>query len=96
MTIADIASHLDRSWDTVKDILKRDRQRRSEKLDWRNLTHIAIDEISVSKGQRYLTVAVNLKTGRVLYVGESRKAEALAPFFKKLRGSRTKLDRRRI
>lgn len=92
MTIADIAEHLGMTWDTVKDILKSDLERRSQKIDWRNLTHIAIDEISVSKGQKYLTVVLNLKTGRVLHVAESRKAEALAPFFKKLRRSRTKLE----
>lgn len=92
MTIADIAAHLAMSWDTVKDILKSDLERRSQKIDWRNLTHIAIDEVSVAKGQRYLTVVLNLKTGRVLFVAESRKAEALAPFFKKLRRSRTRLE----
>lgn len=92
MTIADIADHLGMSWDTIKDILKSDLERRSQKIDWRNLTHIAIDEISVSKGQKYLTVVLNLKTGRVIYIAESRKAEALAPFFKKLRRSRTKLE----
>lgn len=92
MTIADIAQHLGMSWDTIKDILKSDLERRSQKIDWRGLTHIAIDEISHGKGQKYLTVVLNLKTGRVLFVAESRKAEALAPFFKKLRRSRTKLE----
>ena len=92
MTIADIAEHLEMSWDTVKDILKSDLERRSQTVDWRNLTHIAIDEISVAKGQRYLTVVLNLKTGRVIFVAESRKAEALAPFFKRLRRSRTRLQ----
>lgn len=92
MTIADIAQHLGMSWDTIKDILKSDLERRSRKIDWRGLTHIAIDEISHGKGQKYLTVVLNLKTGRVLFVAESRKAEALAGFFKKLRRSRTKLE----
>jgi transposase len=92
MTIADVAEHLGMSWDTIKDVLKSDLERRSHKIDWRGLTHIAIDEISVAKGQKYLTVVLNLKTGRVLFVAETRKAEALAPFFKKLRRSRTRLE----
>jgi transposase len=92
MTIADIAKHLGMSWDTIKEILKTDLERRSEKIDWRNLRYIAIDEISVRKGQRYLTVVLNLESGRVLYVAESRRAEALAAFFKKVRRSRTKLQ----
>lgn len=92
MTIADIADHLGMSWDTIKEILKADLERRSEKIHWRSLRYIAIDEISVSKGQRYLTVVLNLETGRVLYVAESRKAEALARFFKKVRRAKTKLQ----
>ncbi len=92
MTVADIADHLGMSWDTVKEILKADLERRSERVDWRNLRYIAIDEVSVSKGQKYFTVVLNLETGRVLFVAESRKAEALAPFFKALRRSRTRLE----
>jgi len=92
MTIADIGDHLGMSWDTVKEIIKSDLERRSQKIDWRNLTHIAIDEISVAKGQRYLTVVLNLRTGRVLFVAEGKKADVLAPFFKRLRRSRTKLE----
>lgn len=91
-TMSDVASHLGMSWDTIKEIVKNDLQDRSKKVDWRNLRLIAIDEISISKGQKYLTVVLNLETGRVLYVAESRRAEALAPFFKILRRKRTKLE----
>ena len=43
-----------------------------------------------SRWQSYMTVVLDLETGRVLYVAETRKAEALAPFFKKPRRARTR------
>ena len=92
MTIEDVAVHLDMSWETVKDIVKADLGKRAAQIRWRGLRLIAIDEVSVRKGQDYLTVVLDLETGRVLYVTESRRAEALAPFFKKIRRSRTKLE----
>jgi len=92
MTIADVAAHLGMTWDTVKEILKYDLLERSEKIDWRKLRYIGIDEISIRKGHNYLTVVMNLETGRVLFTAEGKKAEGLAPFFKKIRRSRSKLQ----
>lgn len=92
MTIADVATHLEMSWDTVKEIVKADLGHRAKQIHWRGLRLIAIDEIAVRKGQDYLTVVLDLETGRVLYVAESRRAAALAPFFTKIRRSRTKLQ----
>lgn len=91
MTMADVADHLGMTWDTVKEIIKNDLQDRSERIDWKNLQYIGIDEVSYRKGHKYLTVVLNLETGRVLYTAEGKKAEALAPFFKKIRRSRTKI-----
>lgn len=92
MNIADVATHLEMSWETVKDIVKADLGRRAAQIHWRGLRLIAIDEVSVRKGQDYLTVVLDLETGRVLYVAESRRAEALKPFFDRIRRSRTKLQ----
>jgi transposase len=94
-TIADVADAVGLSWDAVKDIVMTDltdRKRKVERIDWRGVKRIAIDEISIRKGQKYLTVVMNLDTGRVLYVADGRKAEGLAPFFKILRRKRTKLE----
>jgi len=94
MTMADVADHLELSWDIVKEILQDDLQERSkrvERVEWKKLEYIGIDEISYRKGHKYLTVVLNLETGHVLYTAEGKKAEVLAPFFKKIRRSRTKL-----
>ena len=58
----------------------------------KNVRRIAIDEISVLKGHRYLTVVLNMDTGAVIFVGDGKGSDALEPFWKKLRRSRAKIE----
>jgi transposase len=88
MTISDVARHLGVSWDVIKEIQKRDLSRRYAKPKLKHLQHIAIDEIAVAKGHRYMTVVMDLKSGAVVFVGDGKGAEALEPFWKRLRPSR--------
>jgi transposase len=92
MTISDIARHLDVGWDMIKEIQKRDLSRRFAKPKLKHLRHIAIDEIAVAKGHRYLTVVMDLESGAVVFVGDGKGADALKPFWKRLRGSRAKIE----
>ena len=92
MTIQDIARHLKISWDIVKDIQKRNLMRRYSKPKLKHLRLLAVDEISVAKGHRYLTVVLDLKSGVVVFVGDGKGADALTPFFKRLRRSKAKID----
>jgi transposase len=92
MTIQDVARHLLVSWDTIKDIVKRDLQRRFKKPRLGKLKQIAIDEISIGHGHRYLTVVLNLQTGAVVFVGEGKGAEALEPFWGRLRAARATVE----
>lgn len=92
MTIQAAADHLGVSWDVVKDIQKRHLQRRFRKIKLRRLQHLAIDEISIGKGHRYLTVVLDLDSGAVVFVGNGKGADALDPFWKKLRASRAKIQ----
>jgi transposase len=87
MTIRDVARHLDVGWDTIKDIQKRDLSRRYAKPKLKHLKAIAIDEIAVAKGHRYLTVVMDLDSGAVVFVGDGKGADALKPFWKRLRPS---------
>jgi len=91
MTILDIANYLDISWDVIKDIQKRNLKKKFGKIKLRNLETIAIDEIAVKKGHKYLTVVLDLKSGRVVFVGDGKGADALEPFWKKLSHSRAKI-----
>jgi transposase len=92
MTIRDVAHHLDVGWDTVKDIQKRDLSRRYAKPKLKHLRAIAIDEIAVAKGHRYLTVVMDLEGGAVVFVGDGKGADALKPFWKRLRPSGAKVQ----
>ena len=53
---------------------------------------IAIDEIAVAKGHRYLTVVMDLESGAVVFVGDGKGADALKPFWKRLRPSGAKIE----
>jgi transposase len=92
MTIRDVAKHLGVSWDMIKDIQKRDLSRRFAKPKLKHLRQIAIDEISIAKGHRYLTVVLDLESGAVVFVGDGKGAKALKPFWKRLRGSKAKIE----
>lgn len=45
MTLSDVASWLDLSWDTVKTVVQRRLENDYRKIGYRHLRHIAIDEI---------------------------------------------------
>jgi transposase len=91
MTIYDVARHLNVGWDLIKDIQKRDLSRRYAKPKLKHLRYIAIDEIAVAKGHRYLTVVMDLESGAVVFVGDGKGADALKPFWKRLRPSKAKI-----
>ena len=74
MTIKDVARHLGVSWDLIKEIQKRHLLRRFARPKLHKLKQIAIDEISIGKGHRYLTVVLDLKSGAVVFVGEGKGA----------------------
>ena len=92
MTIRDVAHHLDVGWDLVKDIQKRDLSRRYAKPKLKHLRAIAIDEIAVARGHRYLTVVMDLESGAVVFVGDGKGADALKPFWKRLRPSGAQIE----
>jgi transposase len=91
MTIQDIAHHLQVGWDLVKEIQKRHLLARYAKPKLKRLRHIAIDEISIGKGHRYLTVVLDLDSGRVVFVGHGKGADALDPFWQRLRRSHARI-----
>jgi transposase len=92
MTIKDVANHLGVSWDVIKDIQKRFLQRHFSKPKLSKLQWIAIDEISIGRGHRYITVVLDLKSGAVVYVGQGKGADALDPFWRRLKRSRAKVE----
>ena len=86
MTLRDVSRHTGLHWATVKAI---DRRRLRKNLPsvscLRRLRYLGIDEVSLKRRHRYLTLVVDLRTGRIVYVGEGRGERSLSPFFKRLR-----------
>ncbi len=91
MTMLDAANLLGIGWDSVKDIFKRNLQRKYSNPKLSKLRYFAIDEISVRKGHKYLTLVMDLKSGAVIFVGDGKGANALKPFWRKLKRSRAKI-----
>jgi transposase len=76
----------------IKEIQKRDLSRRYAKPKLKHLRRIAIDEIAVAKEHRYLTVVMDLESGAVVFVGDGKGADALKPFWKRLRASKAVIE----
>jgi len=91
MTIQAVAGHLGVSWDVIKDIQKRYLHRRFKRIPLKKLRQIAIDEISIGKGHRYLTIVLDLDRGAVVFIGKGKGTEALTPFWRKLRGAKARI-----
>jgi transposase len=84
LTIRDVASHWGVGWDVIQDIPKRDLTRRFAKPRLKDIAFMAIDEIAVAKGHRYLRLVMDLDRGAD-HVGDGKGADALKPFGKRLR-----------
>jgi transposase len=90
MTVSEVARHLGLNWKTVKAIDKFYLERDYGQLDYQGLRILAADEISIRKGQRYLTIVLDYLSGRVVFVGKERKAKTLERFFNKLNAKQRK------
>ncbi len=92
MTIKDVACHLGVGWDVVKGIQKRSLHKRFAKPKLKHVKQIAIDEISVGKGHKYVTIVMDLKSGAVVHVDRGKGGDALKPFWRRLRASHAKIE----
>ena len=91
MTITDVAHYLGVSEGMIRTIDKAYLKRRFSKPKLRQLKSLAIDEISVRKNHKYLTIVMDLESGAVVFVGDGKGEKALEPFWKRLRSSRAKI-----
>ena len=92
MTIKDIANHLNISWDVVKGIQKNKLKRKYSHVRLKDLKQIAIDEISIGKGHKYLTIVLDLVSGAIVYVGEGKGSKSLDIFWKRVKHSGAKIE----
>jgi transposase len=92
MTIQDVARHLGVGWDLIKEIQKHDLARRFGRPKLKYLRQLAIDEIAVGRGHRYVTIVLDLESGAVVHVGRGKGGDALTAFWKRLRRSGAQVE----
>jgi len=92
LPISDISRLLKVSWGTIKEIEKKYLKKHFDKPKLKHLKRIAIDEVYLGKKTKYLTLVMDLVTGAVVYIGDGKSADALKPFWKKLRSSGAKIE----
>ena len=91
-TISNVSRIVRMSWDTVKDILKSELGRKYSHPDLKGLRYIGIDEFAVAKGHIYMTVVVDLETGRIVYVGNGKGADALDGLWPRLKRAGCRIE----
>lgn len=84
MTVTQVAQHLRLDWKTVKEIDKQYLEAHYGQPNYDGLRILAVDEISLRKDHKYLTVVLEYETGRVIHVAKDRKAKTLTRFFNQL------------
>ncbi len=84
MNIKDIAEYLALDWKTVKTIHKNHLVEKFANEENGISELLAVDEVSLKKRHKYLTIIINWRSGKVLWVGEGRKYETLKAFFDSL------------
>jgi transposase len=92
MTIQNVSQHLGVVWDVIKEIKKRHLSKKYKKPRLKDLKWLAIDEIHIGYGYRFFTVVMDLETGAVVFVGDGKGADALTPFWKRLRHSKAMIQ----
>jgi transposase len=92
MTIGDVAEVTGLGWDTVKEIHKRHLRRKYKSFNLKKVRHIAIDEIYLGKKRKYVTIVLDLESGRVIHIGKGKGKAALKGFWIRLRRSKAKIQ----
>jgi len=90
-TIRDVARHLGVGWDLVAEIQLEKMEKDVRKTDLSAVTRIALDELAIGKGQRYVSIVLDLDTGAAIHVAEGKDADSVKPFLRKLKASGAKI-----
>lgn len=91
-TIQDVARHLGVSWDLIKELKKAYLQRHYRRPKLGHLKRLAIDELCIGRGHNYRTLVLDLDSGAIVFVGNGKGADALKPFWRRLKSSRAKIE----
>lgn len=79
-SVSGVCRQLDMSWNAVDGIMQRAVVRGQSRQKKQSPTHICIDEVSIKKGQKYMTI-VSTATGQVLSVEDGRTKASLRGYY---------------
>lgn len=85
MTVLGVARVLKVGWDLVKDIHKEHLKSKYKAPPLKDLKYLGIDEFSIRKGRSYMSIFVDLQSGRILHAVEGNAGKDIVPFLKVLR-----------
>ena len=85
MTVLGVARVLRVGWDLVKDIHKEHLKNKYQAPPLKDLKYLGIDEFSIRKGRSYMSIFVDLQSGRILHAVEGNAGKDIVPFLKVLR-----------
>jgi len=92
MTPSDVSRHLGISWHLANGIQKRRLSRQFGRPKLKHLERIAIDEIYLGKRHKYITLVLDLDSRAVVFVGNGKGADALKPFWIKLKAAKATIQ----
>jgi len=85
MTVLGVARVLRVGWDLVKDIHKEHLKSKYQAPPLKDLKYLGIDEFSIRKGRSYMSIFVDLQSGRILHAVGGNAGKDIVPFLKVLR-----------
>jgi transposase len=85
MTISGVAKILNVGWDLIKDIHKDHLKRRYKSPPLKDLRYLGIDEFSIRKNHTYMSIFVDLESGRILHAVEGKSGQDITPFLKRIK-----------
>ena len=85
MTIQDVAGILGVGWDMIKNIHKLKLKRMYRRIPITKVTTLGIDEFSIRKRHSYMTIFVDLASGRIIHAVEGTAKDKIMPFLRKLK-----------
>ncbi len=92
MLIQDVAELTGLGWDTVKEIHKKHLRRKYRWFNLKKVRYLAIDEGYLGKKREYITIVLDLRTGRVIHIGQGKGKDALKGLWGRLRRSKAEIQ----
>lgn len=85
MSIRAVARFTGLHWETIKNIEKQWLRKKYRHIRLNEVEYLGIDEVHLGTAMGFITIVRDLESGAVLFIGQGKGGEALAPFRERLR-----------